>query len=77
MEKFTLSAEQIRKEIRGLKTRHGDLRGDQMCELCDQAILSRVFYLFPCSHAFHADCLLTEVRMRNGEWGMVNKGTYL
>ena len=67
MEKFTLSAEQIRKEIRGLKTRHGDLRGDQMCELCDQAILSRVFYLFPCSHAFHADCLLTEVRMRNGE----------
>ena len=61
MEKFTLSAEQIRKEIRGLKTRHGDLRGDQMCELCDQAILSRVFYLFPCSHAFHADCLLTEV----------------
>ena len=62
MEKYTLSAEQIRQEIRSLKTRHGELRGDQKCELCDQAILNRVFYLFPCSHAFHADCLLTEVR---------------
>lgn len=64
MENYTESAEHIRQEIRGLKTRHGTLQGEQVCELCDQAILSRVFYLFPCSHAFHADCLLTEV----GEW---------
>ena len=61
MDHYTSSAEQIRVEIRGLKTRHGELRGDQVCELCDQAILSRVFYLFPCSHAFHADCLVAEV----------------
>ena len=61
MDHYTSSAEQVRGEIRGLKTRHGELRGDQVCELCDQAILSRVFYLFPCSHAFHADCLVAEV----------------
>lgn len=61
MDHYTSSAEQVRVEIRGLKTRHGELRGDQVCELCDQAILSRVFYLFPCSHAFHADCLVAEV----------------
>ena len=61
MDHYTSTAEQDRVEIRGLKTRHGELRGDQVCELCDQAILSRVFYLFPCSHAFHADCLVAEV----------------
>ena len=61
MDHYTSFAEQVRVEIRGLKTRHGELRGDQVCELCDQAILSRVFYLFPCSHAFHADCLVAEV----------------
>ena len=61
MDHYTSSAEQVRVEIRGLKTRHGELRGDQVCELCDQAILSRVFYLFPCSHAFHADCLVAKV----------------
>ena len=61
MDHYTSSAEQVRVEIRGLKTRHGELRGDQVCELCDQAILSRVFYLFPCSHAFHADCPVAEV----------------
>ena len=48
---YTSSAEKIRNEI----------QGNQVCELCDQAILSRVFYLFPCSHAFHADCLTREV----------------
>ena len=61
MDHYTSSAEQVRVEIRGLKTRHGELRGDQVCELCDPAILRRVFYLFPCSHAFHADCLVAEV----------------
>lgn len=61
MEAYTSSAEKIREEIQGLKSRHGEIEGDQVCELCDQAILSRVFYLFPCSHAFHADCLLREV----------------
>ena len=61
MDHYTSSAEQVRVEIRGLKTRHGELRGDQVCELCDQAILSRVFYLFPCSHAFPADFRVAEV----------------
>ena len=61
MMQYTSSAEKIRSEIQALKCRRGEIRGDQVCELCDQAILSRVFYLFPCSHAFHADCLTREV----------------
>ena len=58
---YTSSAEKIRNEIQALKGRRGEIQGNQVCELCDQAILSRVFYLFPCSHAFHADCLTREV----------------
>ena len=61
MMQYTSSAEKIRSEIQALKCRRGEIRGDQVCELCDQAILSHVFYLFPCSHAFHADCLTREV----------------
>lgn len=61
MDVYTSSAETIRQEIQGLKSRYGEIQGNQVCELCSQAILSRVFYLFPCSHAFHADCLLNEV----------------
>lgn len=63
MESYTSSAETIRTEIHGLKSRYGEIQGNQVCELCDQAILSRVFYMFPCSHTFHADCLLSEVGM--------------
>ena len=63
---YTSSAEKIRNEIQALKGRRGEIQGNQVCELCDQAILSRVFYLFPCSHAFHADCLTREVEASGG-----------
>ena len=66
MMEYTSSAEKIRNEIQALKGRRGEIQGNQVCELCDQAILSRVFYLFPCSHAFHADCLTREVETCSG-----------
>lgn len=34
----------------------GFVDGQQVCQVCEQAVLTREFYLFPCQHAFHADC---------------------
>lgn len=30
----------------------------QRCEYCPEGLFSRQFYLFPCSHGMHTDCLL-------------------
>src|SRR3990167_6882183 len=42
--------------------RYGFVAHNQMCDICDYPVLTRVFYLFTCLHVYHADCLKREVR---------------
>ncbi len=37
------------------------IQADTRCQICDSRLLSQGFYMFPCHHAFHKDCLLQEV----------------
>jgi hypothetical protein len=55
------AADRIRNDIRSLRGRCAYVRGGQRCEMCAAPLLSAPFYVFPCSHAFHRDCLLAEV----------------
>lgn len=61
MRDYTEAAERIRSDIKALRNRCGAVRVGQRCDLCRDAVLSRHFYLFPCGHAFHGDCLLAEM----------------
>ena len=44
-----------------MKRRGCSVSSQQRCEYCVDALFSRQFYLFPCSHGFHSDCLLRRV----------------
>jgi len=33
----------------------------QRCEYCESPAFARPFYLFPCAHAFHCDCVMLRV----------------
>ena len=61
MRDYTQAAERIRSDIKGLRSRCGSVRVGQRCDLCRAAVLSRHFYLFPCGHAFHSDCLMADM----------------
>ncbi|CAG8549918.1 24581_t:CDS:10 [Cetraspora pellucida] len=66
MEEATKSAESIRLDIRELRSRRNFVRfaivtSGEKCSLCDFPLLTRQFYIFPCQHAFHSDCLIQEV----------------
>jgi len=61
MEEYKRSADRVRDNIKQLRNRVGVVKGSQQCEICNQLVLSRTFYLFPCEHAFHADCLVAKV----------------
>ncbi|CAG7927418.1 unnamed protein product [Penicillium olsonii] len=61
MDNSALTARQIRGEISGLDTRYAIVEPGEKCWICSLPVLSRQFFVFPCQHAFHSDCLGREV----------------
>ena len=41
--------------------RSGSVRTTDKCSVCSFPLVTRSFYLFPCQHKFHSDCLIAEV----------------
>ena len=41
-----------------MKKRGYGCSAGQRCEYCLEAIFSKQFYLFPCGHGFHTDCIM-------------------
>lgn len=58
----TSSAKSIRWSIQQSKNRHLVVGGTERCCICMRPLLTRAFYMFPCQHGFHHDCLLNEIR---------------
>jgi hypothetical protein len=61
MDDATESAKEIRTEIQRLRNKFSFVRGQDKCSSCSYPLMIRAFYLFPCSHRFHTDCLIAEV----------------
>lgn len=62
MEDATQSAKEIRSEIQAFRNKFSVVRADQKCAVCEYAVMNQAFYMFPCGHMFHADCLSSEVQ---------------
>lgn len=58
MQEATKSAELVRKDIQAFRTRCSFLHVRDTCNACDVQLLLRPFYVFPCGHRFHSDCLV-------------------
>ncbi|KAJ5947718.1 hypothetical protein N7466_000733 [Penicillium verhagenii] len=61
MDNSANTARQIRNEIANLDTRYAIVEPGEKCWICSLPLLSRQFFVFPCQHAFHSDCLGKEV----------------
>ena len=65
MDEATKNAQAIKSDIAVLKTRFVTIDAGERCSSCGNALLTRQFYVFPCQHTFHADCLIGLVRSRS------------
>ncbi|KAM0793369.1 hypothetical protein ACM66B_000824 [Microbotryomycetes sp. NB124-2] len=61
MDDATQSAEEIKRDIADLRNRFVVVDANDKCASCALQLLTRQFYVFPCQHLFHADCLINEV----------------
>ncbi|KAG9103218.1 hypothetical protein FRC06_011758 [Ceratobasidium sp. 370] len=52
------SASAVSRDIAQLKNRFVAIEQGDRCTQCNAALLTRQFYVFPCHHMFHADCLI-------------------
>jgi tetratricopeptide (TPR) repeat protein len=57
MDDSALTAEHIKRDIKALDQRYAIVEPGERCYICRLPLLARQFFVFPCQHAFHADCL--------------------
>lgn len=61
MDDATRSADLIRLDIKELRNKYGFVAAGQKCGKCGYPVLTSQFYLFPCHHVFHSECLIGEM----------------
>ncbi|CAK7272089.1 tethering complex subunit [Sporothrix epigloea] len=57
MDDSSQTAANIKVDIAALDNRYAILEPGEKCYACSLPLLSRQFFVFPCQHAFHSDCL--------------------
>ena len=60
------TSEQIKADIAALDSRYAIVQPGERCWICTLPVLSRQFFVFPCQHAFHSDCLGKRVLESSG-----------
>jgi hypothetical protein len=61
MDESSQTAANIKVDIAALDHRYAIVEPGEKCYVCGLPLLSRQFFVFPCQHAFHSDCLGREV----------------
>lgn len=57
MDESAKSAERVRNDLQTLRNRSVTVTVNDTCVICNVVLLIRPFFLFPCGHKFHGDCL--------------------
>lgn len=66
MDESSQTAANIKLDVASLDRRYAIVEPGEKCYTCGLPLLSRQFFVFPCQHAFHSDCLGREVVRQAG-----------
>lgn len=57
MDEAAMTASNIKAEIKALDQRYAIVEPGERCWICRLPLLVKQFFVFPCQHAFHSECL--------------------
>lgn len=57
MEDSAKSAERVRNDLQTFRNRSVTVGAQEQCAICSVYLLLKPFFIFPCGHKFHGDCL--------------------
>lgn len=57
MEESAKSAERVRNDLQTFRNRSMVIGAQDVCAICNAHLLLKPFFLFPCGHKFHGECL--------------------
>lgn len=66
MDESSQTASNIKVDITALDHRYAIVEPGEKCYVCGLPLLSRQFFVFPCQHSFHSDCLGRKVMEHAG-----------
>lgn len=66
MDESSQTATNIKVDIAALDHRYAIVQPGEKCYACGMPLLSRQFFVFPCQHSFHSDCLGRRVLEQSG-----------
>lgn len=61
MDESAKSAEKVRSDFQMFRNRSVVIASDEQCAICSVYLLLKPFFVFPCGHKFHGDCLETQI----------------
>lgn len=66
MDENAQTAQHIKEDIKALERRYAIVEPGERCYVCGLPLLARQFFVFPCQHAFHSDCLGKKIIEQGG-----------
>ncbi|CAD7089837.1 unnamed protein product [Hermetia illucens] len=61
MDESAKAAERVRAELQTFRNRSVTISAQEPCSICEIYLLLKPFFIFPCGHKFHSDCLEKQI----------------
>ena len=58
---YQTNSSHLKSDLRVIKNRYIEIESKTRCEACSVPIFNMEFYIFPCMHAVHKECLIRKI----------------